>query len=414
MKTTLATFALAAFVLARPAMAADTIVSKWVQLGPGGTIEARVVTTAPSCPAISIDGATSPMGLRATPDPAFNVRLCSATIPKSAKSAGVAGEALPLWRGEANRIVVIGDTGCRIKGSAVQDCNDPAKWPFAQTTHEAAKLKPDLVLHVGDYLYRENVCPPDDKGCAGTPSGDNWPTWNADFFTPATPLLAAAPWVFVRGNHEDCSRAGAGWLRLLGPLSFTPGAACAAHVAAYAVLLGPMSLIVMDDANAPDQYGDSNLIPTYASEFASLAKLTKGPAWLTMHRPLWGAISGPLGLTVGGNRTMIAALKSPHELDTIGLMLSGHIHSFEAMNYRDAPPQLVAGNAGTMLDSAPVDLSGVNLSGTAITEGLSLPGFGLLLLTRDGSAWNADEYRGDGTVARHCRLVGRKLDCGKL
>jgi hypothetical protein len=49
-----------------------------------------------------------------------------------------------------------------------------------------------------------------------------------------------------------------------------------------------------------------------------------------------------------------------------------------------------------------------------VKDGLSLPGFGILLLTREGAAWNADEYRADGSLARHCRFVSRHLDCGKV
>ncbi len=51
--------------------------------------------------------------------------------------------------------------------------------------------------------------------CAGSPWGYGWDAWNADFFTPAAPLLAAAPWAAVRGNHESCARAGQGWWRFL-------------------------------------------------------------------------------------------------------------------------------------------------------------------------------------------------------
>ncbi|HEY4114798.1 MAG TPA: metallophosphoesterase, partial [Rhizomicrobium sp.] len=414
MKRTLAAILLLASASATHVLAADGIVSRWVQVGPGGTAEARLVTAAPICPTLTIDHALAGMRERAAPDGAFNVRLCSATIPKAAKSASVAGEPFPLWKASPDRIVVIGDTGCRIKGSAVQDCNDAAKWPFPQIAREAAKLKPDLIIHVGDYLYRENACPAGDKGCAGTPSGDNWPTWNVDFFAPAAPLLAAAPWVIVRGNHEDCTRSGAGWLRLLGPLSFREGETCADHLAPYAVPLGPMSLIVMDDASAPDTYSDSSLIPAYANDFASLATLAHGPEWVAIHRPIWGAVSGPLGITMGGNRTMIEALKDPHDLDAVNLMLAGHIHTFEALNYADGPPQIIAGNGGDNLDSAPADLSGVNLAGKLVKEGISLPGFGILLMTRDGAAWNLDEYRADGAVARHCRFAARHLDCGKV
>ena len=45
--------------------------------------------------------------------------------------------------------------------------------------------------------------------------GDNWAVWQNDFFDPAAPLLAAAPWVLVRGNHELCRRGGHGWFRFL-------------------------------------------------------------------------------------------------------------------------------------------------------------------------------------------------------
>ena len=70
-----------------------------------------------------------------------------------------------------------------------------------------AAARPDLVIHVGDYLYRESPCPKNDHGCAGSPYDDSWFTWKADFFVPAAPLLQVAPWIMVRGNHEICKRA---------------------------------------------------------------------------------------------------------------------------------------------------------------------------------------------------------------
>ena len=45
------------------------------------------------------------------------------------------------------------------------------------------------MIHVGDYIYREDPCPAGDEGCAGSPYGDNWPTWEADFFEPAGAAL---------------------------------------------------------------------------------------------------------------------------------------------------------------------------------------------------------------------------------
>jgi hypothetical protein len=62
-----------------------------------------------------------------------------------------------------------------------QDCNDPSQWPFGAVSSAAAVSKPDLVIHVGDYLYRESSCPAGDRGCTGSPFGDDWAAWKADF-----------------------------------------------------------------------------------------------------------------------------------------------------------------------------------------------------------------------------------------
>ena len=83
-----------------------------------------------------------------------------------------------------------------------------------------AALAPDLVVHVGDFHYREAGCRPFNKGCEGSPHGDVWPVWEEDFFKPARPLLKAAPFVMVRGNHEECERGGKGWSLALDPYPF--------------------------------------------------------------------------------------------------------------------------------------------------------------------------------------------------
>jgi hypothetical protein len=61
---------------------------------------------------------------------------------------------------------------------------------LATNAASGAKLSPDLVLHIGDYHYRENACPPDIAGCKDSPWGYGWDTWQADLFRPAAPLLA--------------------------------------------------------------------------------------------------------------------------------------------------------------------------------------------------------------------------------
>ncbi|MBM5658739.1 serine/threonine protein phosphatase, partial [Burkholderia pseudomallei] len=78
----------------------------------------------------------------------------------------VASRALPLPKAEPQRVAIVADTGCRMKkaDNAFQACSDATVWPFATIAASIAKLNPDLLLHVGDYHYRENACPPDIAG----------------------------------------------------------------------------------------------------------------------------------------------------------------------------------------------------------------------------------------------------------
>ncbi len=49
--------------------------------------------------------------------------------------------------------------GRQLDVPAVQACNDPAQWPFERVADAAAATAPDLVIHVGDYHYREGALP---------------------------------------------------------------------------------------------------------------------------------------------------------------------------------------------------------------------------------------------------------------
>jgi hypothetical protein len=240
----------------------------WVQLTDRGP-EARLVTQAPDCPPVTVDGGPRPMQRRTGPSADFPVTVCQARLPAIARRVSIGGHALLLPKA-MNRIVIFGDTGCRLKGKAVQACDDPAQWPFAEVARLAAGHHPDLVIHVGDYYYRESPCPAGKSGCAGSPWGDNWTTWDADFFAPAAPLLAAAPWVLTRGNHEDCARGGAGWFTLLdnGP---TP-LACPATAAPMAVDVGRLMLYVLDSSGADDTSAPPDAVAMFAAQLDALRR----------------------------------------------------------------------------------------------------------------------------------------------
>jgi hypothetical protein len=398
--------------LATPANATEPkLVSAWVQMAPGDLAEARAVIDGTTCPLVTVDGKKISMRLRATSNAAFPNLLCAATLASDVQNVSILGRDLPLPVAVPQKILVIGDTGCRIKGGTVQDCNDPSKWPFPHVAAVAAKLKPDLVIHVGDYLYRESACPSGNSGCAGSPSGDDWPAWSADFFAPAAPLFAAAPLVFVRGNHEECARSGAGWLRLLGPLAVDPKTPCTDHVAPWPLPLGNLTLAVMDDSHAPVLLAPDDLVALYRSDLAAVSHMT-APVWLAMHIPIWGIVDLPFGIVTGGNPTLMAAQEPNGIPRNVSLLLAGHIHTFEAIDYdKDAPPQVIAGEGGDLLDTAPRDLSGRSVGALKITSGLSLPGYGFLLFTRSRPGWKVHVLSQDGADEAACLLINQHIDC---
>jgi hypothetical protein len=415
-------------VFATPVHAAD-IGQSWVEMAPGGGSVVRVLTTADTCPMVHVDGHTTTMIERAAPAvlpvrsnkaqvttaSAFPGRVCELALPRGTARASLGGQMLPLPRAQIDRIVLIGDTGCRLKAgdNAWQPCNDPAQWPFATIAARAAALHPDLVLHVGDYLYRENPCPADQPGCAGTVWGYGETGWRADFLDPAAPLLAAAPWVMVRGNHEECARAGQGWWRLLDPHPLRPGSDCldpAGDAAGndtdpYAVSLGHGAQLVVADLMelASGKHSDPAVAATFAHDMATIERLShqSKDTFVTAHYPLNAVLWDKQGGVVIGSKPISAF--DPPPLHGVRAMLAGHIHLFQVAHFNDRPTQVITGFSGTMED---VPLGPATLQDTAgksgaapITALTTVPGrFGYALLERRNTAWHLTAFAADGSI----------------
>ncbi|HLH25441.1 MAG TPA: metallophosphoesterase [Chloroflexota bacterium] len=402
---------------AAPGAQATAPGAAWVQLGPEGEALVRTVSRGAECPALTVDGNRQPMAVRAAAaPPAFPQAVCEAALPAGGSAVAVEDQALPLPRPEPRRIVVVGDAGCRLEeGDPIQDCNSPAAWPFARVAASAAAWQPDLVIHVGDYVYRETPCPPKLAACAGSPWGDTWATWQADVFAPAAPLLRAAPWVFTRGNHEVCQRGGDGWFRLLEPRPYT--GACTDYTEPYAVDLGDARLVVLDSAEADDFAVRPEQAALYRDQFARVGELAGPNTWLVLHRPLWAigqtpGEAGPAGL-FRTNPTLQAA--SDNRLPAgVQLVLSGHLHLWEALTFADGrPPQVVVGNSGTNLDPAiTTPLGGLDVGGTTVATGSTRHEWGFLTLERTDTGWLATLRDADGGPVLTCRLVARDLACG--
>jgi hypothetical protein len=434
----------------------DPVKAAFVVLGEGGRRIARVITGDVVCPSATVDGVARDMQLRAAPqilplrptrsDPAdskpsaFPVRVCEMTLPAAAFRASVGGHTLAVPSHDPKRIVIIGDSGCRIKRSdgTFQACNDSGAWPFAQVAAAAAAMKPDLVIHVGDYQYRENACPAGNAGCAGSPWGYGWDTWDADFFAPAQSLLAAAPWVFVRGNHESCNRAGQGWWRLLDPRPLSPMRDCndpanderGDYSEPYTVPLSSDTQLIVFDSS---RVGTDRLAPTdpmylhYEPQFRRALDLSVGVAHnlFVDHHPILGFATDPTHPPDGvypGNESLQSVLAAiggqrlfPPNID---VLLSGHDHLFEVVSFESAHPvQLISGNGGAWADAP---LPGSLTRGAAPAPGaivdtiVSTNRYGFTIFepaaTTDG-VWRVQARDRRGRLLTTCMLSGRQMRC---
>ncbi len=403
---------LAGLMLAAAASAAQAadMPSAWVEFGADGALSVRtVIASGTACPALTTDAGTIAMTPRGMPNAAFPVQVCEASAPLTATRLAIGATALPVLPKTVQRIAVIGDTGCRIEGKAAQNCNDPAGWPFPAIANGAAGKHPDLVIHVGDYYYRENACPAGKTGCANSPFGDKWPTWQAEFFGPASGLLAAAPWVVIRGNHESCKRGGAGWVRLLDPHPAT--ASCTERTEPYRVSAGGLELLPFDDADADDFLAPPGKVTAYAAQLAALLAAAPAHAWLVMHRPVWAMAQGKLN-SLSINMTMQQAIKG-HVPDNLDMVLSGHLHDFLSYSFGpEHPTQLVVGTGGdTLLPLGRDPVVGATIDGMSVRKGFAAERFGYFIMDRTAAGWDGVLYAPDDTVLGRCKLAGRDVDC---
>ncbi|MGI4950787.1 MAG: metallophosphoesterase family protein [Janthinobacterium lividum] len=401
-----AILAMSSLALASGLGSADAaVVNQWVQFAPNDTVLIRAIEDTPAngCPVATLDGnplTLAPRGTVTTPATApkayYPVLMCESAALPAFGHTGATVASVPLKMPVANprRILVIGDTGCRITTATAssQNCNDPAQFPLQFVANYAATFQPDLIVHTGDFLYREQPCPTGFTGCAGTPAFDNWDSWNADWFTPARNLIAAAPLALSRGNHESCNRGARGWFRLLDvraydqaavdctgpyvPMAGAPGAKGPLtrydYTDPYVVKAGSVSLLMFDssDSNttAPDTTttsGDAGptkgmTIPQiYTQQLqAVLPGLSASSLFFVTHKSSYDIrlAAGPNGSRQGGDATqqsVFGALANGGVPAPIKLIVSGHDHQFQVVNFQDASfaPQLVVGNSGTLLDN---------------------------------------------------------------
>lgn len=419
-KTLLAVFLFSSSAIAT---AAESITSNnidapyysWVQLGAQG-VQAKALVTGFQCPDVVVDDQTIAMKVRVRANPTYPLTTCEATLPSTAKKISIAGHALPAPNLDPQRIVILGDTGCDISTHAatVQECNNPTRWPFAQIAAQAAKAEPDLVIHVGDYHYRWIACPAGNEGCKGSPYGNNWATWETDFFKPAAPLLQAAPWVMVRGNHELCAFGGPGWFRMLDTHPYT--STCREYSDPYWVKLTSFNLFVVDNANIDMKQTSANNKQLFSNYLKPLNHAEAANTWLLMHRPLW-LVDHPKDLVSNGSATNTASAEASLTKTlpaTVQLILSGHYHSFETLSFdSDRPGQVIVGTGGALLEAQPVegDISGIEVAGQKVDKGKVVPEFGYFVLDKTSTGWKGKLYNPYGQKLASCQIEKNQVSC---
>ena len=357
----------------------------WVELAPDNQLIARLITKDKICPSLEIDERITPMHLRIDLTEDLGNKVCELKYASSTKQVYLGKTLLPGLKTDPKKIVVIGDTGCQISqkksGFKSQNCHSINTWPFARIAASATDWQPDLVIHVGDYHYREAPCPASDSKCQGDVSGDNFKSWEQDFFDPAQPLLRSSPWIFTRGNHELCERGGKGWFKYFDPRPYA--GTCVNKTGAYWLNFGTHFVAVLDSAD------DKNIQPSLDSLKVPVDRLV----WLVLHRPF---------LTAGADdeTTTDRARLSPNLIEKISVLFTGHQHHLSLNRFSDLrPPELISGNGGTELEKQPPEVAKQDVY-------RSFEGFGFLTIEKlSDKTWNVVEHDLIGSPVIRCKLT---------
>jgi len=326
------------------------ILYTWSQIIPENKLSIRAIIDNNMCPIAYVDNKEVEMLSRSSINNTETV--CELIVETNAQNISIDNIKVPVLAEKISKIAFIGDTGCRINMLFQQECNSIDSWPLKKNLNSIAFHKPDLIIHVGDYHYRQTKCR-NTKKC-GDIYGYSKEAWYADWFEPAKDILTQSPFLFVRGNHESCNRAYEGWFRYLDSYPFFPQK-CEDLISSWFLDTGPMKFFIFDSSSGEEIFTTQSTIEDFEREFDKL--IQDKPAWFLTHKPLWRSPKKEfLTLKSHGNLTQIEAFGDKF-LSNVTTIISGHIHIAQILLMDNVPDQIIVGNGGALLhaqDQEPV------------------------------------------------------------
>ncbi|MBE1612159.1 hypothetical protein HEB94_009007 [Actinopolymorpha pittospori] len=372
--------------------------------------------------------------------PLFPTTVCRLPVPVDARQAMIDSGStqalhvrpaynvpLPRWgvptRPRPASIAVIGDTGCETTANAALNQNCLKDWHFhGLSVNAATTSSPDLVVHVGDYVYREEPQLASDKslGCNVMSERGGWGCLVKDFFEPAEALLAKAPFLFARGNHEACQPPvvgrGVEWWRYLATQifgndeCFSISSNHPAEAEPVVIDAGTLHFILFDSSAIPDA-DDFVLNQAVATQYIKWFNQVNALAnrhpmqeyFLITHKPLWMVKAASSTAVTWTGPTLAKAVEQTTAkalAPNIRLVLSGHEHLYQMLDFNSTrPPQLTVGSSGTKLETAPDDtkVEGKVVDGEPVTQSISHDIHGYAVLRADpGNPWRLTFHNSAG------------------
>ena len=370
----------------------------WIQYIDHNQLSARFITTDAQCPNISIDNKSHKMFLRAEQydqELKEKIKVCEYDFIK-ANEVSINNIQLKLPPKKINRFIVMGDTGCENSifehEHQNQNCSDKNSWPFEIIANKIVELKPDFVIHMGDYAYK-NHHDKKDQTAIEKNKKIQWFLFKTEFFQPAKNLLTNIPMVFVRGNHEKCSSAGLGWYAFLDPFPYNHK--CLNHSPSYRLYIDDLNLVVVDSAHAKSgkDYSPEDL-KHYQERFTDATKHLSHAHWLLIHHPVLGidklSQNEPFPNQV--RTKLIEQAFAPNLAKKLPVVISAHYHLTAYLEDKNNKlQQLIIGNGGSSLNKS-------KESSYKLANGLVGAKYGYTQFDRiDTHNWQATAYGIDGT-----------------